>query len=346
MVINGNGQGQVAGLFLLAHETSINISHMLSIFKKINPDSENIDVIFTDKDFSERNALSEVFPKAKLLLCFFHTLKTFKSKVTCSNMGLSGEERKEAPRILQNIAYASDEIEYEKYYALLLNMKNDELSNYFQTNWHPIRYEWVRGFIKSERTFNITTTNNLESLNAKIKQVVVRNSDLFSFFKDLIACLDSIHSEQKQRAINLVLKQSTSYVEGSGEKFYESRLTPYAWKLVEEELKAACKLQFCFEANAEINCCECTFYKNASLPCRHIFFKRRELEIPITCDTLVPERYSREYHFTSYTVPCVPLHSTSSVISLPAPKKTKILSKQEKYKMAQELCNEIIQSIA
>uniref|UniRef100_A0A8D9AW04 Protein FAR1-RELATED SEQUENCE 6 n=1 Tax=Cacopsylla melanoneura TaxID=428564 RepID=A0A8D9AW04_9HEMI len=39
MVINGNGQGQVAAVFILAHETSANLIKMLDIFKTTNPDT-------------------------------------------------------------------------------------------------------------------------------------------------------------------------------------------------------------------------------------------------------------------------------------------------------------------
>lgn len=79
--INGN-QGQWAALFLLAHVTSANISKMLLIFRQRNVISEATKVIFTDKDFSEREAIRQIFPHVNLLLCFFHTLKTFRSKMT------------------------------------------------------------------------------------------------------------------------------------------------------------------------------------------------------------------------------------------------------------------------
>lgn len=82
MVIKDNGQGQVAALFLLAHVTSANISKMLLIFRQRNVISEATKVIFTDKDFSEREAIRQIFPHVNLLLCFFHTLKTFRSKMT------------------------------------------------------------------------------------------------------------------------------------------------------------------------------------------------------------------------------------------------------------------------
>uniref|UniRef100_A0A8D8QF81 Zinc finger SWIM domain-containing protein 3 n=1 Tax=Cacopsylla melanoneura TaxID=428564 RepID=A0A8D8QF81_9HEMI len=349
MVVNGNGQGQVAGIFLLAHETKINISHMLNIFRNMNPKSQDIKVIFTDKDFTERDALRIVFPNASLLLCFFHTLKTFKTKVTCAKMGLSGEVRKEALHILQQIAYSRDEIEYGKNRTLLLNLNINQLTEYYESNWHPIRYEWVRGFIKLETTFNITTTNHLESLNQKIKQVVVRNSNLLTFFKDLMVILKTINHEQKQRAINLAIKKSTQFEKGTLEDFYESKLTPYAWKQVAVEIEAASKLEFCFEASASVDCCGCSFFKNTSLPCRHIFFKRGDAGLELAADTIIPQKYTREYHYDSYTknsLPSTSVPSPTQIRSLPPPESTRALSKQEKYKKAVAVGNEIANILA
>lgn len=74
--------------------------------------------------------------------------------------------------------------------------------------------------MKANKTFNLTTTNHLESLNNKIKQVVVKNSNLLAFFKDLVTCLKSIHQEQKQKAINLVIKKATYFEEGSVENLF------------------------------------------------------------------------------------------------------------------------------
>ncbi|XP_026683988.1 uncharacterized protein LOC113470044 isoform X2 [Diaphorina citri] len=76
-----------------------------------------------------------------------------------------------------------------------------ELICYYNTFWHSKRYEWVRGFMKSMKTYNITTTNHLESLNQKIKQVVIRKSSLLPFFEDLLTCFKSIHLEQKSKAM-------------------------------------------------------------------------------------------------------------------------------------------------
>uniref|UniRef100_A0A8D8YXM5 Zinc finger SWIM domain-containing protein 3 n=1 Tax=Cacopsylla melanoneura TaxID=428564 RepID=A0A8D8YXM5_9HEMI len=345
MVINGNGQGQVAAVFILAHETSVNIIKMLEIFKTKNPDTSKIEIIFTDKDFSERNALQYVFPSAVLLLCFFHTLRTFQRNVANEKMGLKAENRKKALSVLEKIAYSTNEIEYEKNYEELIQLGFKELLSYYNTNWHPIRYEWVRGFMKSIKTFNITTTNHLESLNQKIKQVVERNSSLQSFFEDLLTCLSSIHTEQKHKAINLIVKTSHDYEKGSIEDFYSTQLTPYAWKLVAEELKQSRIMLFCMESNSCTISCECVLFKNTNLPCRHIFFKRIEMGSPITAKELIPTKYTREELFKNYcgdnTVH--PMDDAESqfatVSSLPSHERT--LSKQEKYKTAMLHCQDI-----
>ncbi|KAI5754424.1 hypothetical protein M8J77_008516 [Diaphorina citri] len=346
MVINGNGQGQVAGLFLLSHETSENISVMLNIFKKVNIEaSTNLQTVFTDKDFAERHAIREVFPAASLLLCFFHTLKTFRTKVTSEKMNLTNVERKKALAALEKIAYSKNEVEYEKNYNNLINLKCEKLNNYYNENWHEIRYEWVRGFMKTNKTFNVTTTNHLESLNNKIKQVVVKNSNLLDFFKDLVTCLESIHHEQKQKAINLVIKKATYFEEGSVEKFFHSKLTPFAWNQIAGEIESVKKMEFCFEASATIDSCGCIFFQNTTLPCRHILFKRKESGILAT-EEIIPKKYTRECLYNTFGNGAHPFGtpSTSTLVnlsSLPTPHPKRCLTKQEKFKKTMEVCNDI-----
>ncbi|KAI5755526.1 hypothetical protein M8J77_017739 [Diaphorina citri] len=158
-----------------------------------------------------------------------------------------------------------------------------------------------------------------------------------------IEALDSIHGEQKSRAINMVLKQSTEHEKGSIEEYYESCLTPYAWNLVCGEIEAAKNMAFCFEATASPETCGCSFFINTSLPCRHIFFKRSDAGLPLAAGILIPLRFSKEKHMSLYSCNLDRNEEppTCTITSLPMPKKTKIMNKQEKYKKAMELFGDI-----
>lgn len=69
MSINGNNEGDVAGVFLLENESTEAINLMIRYCKEENPCWCLTNVILTDKDISERNALMQQLPDVKLLLC-------------------------------------------------------------------------------------------------------------------------------------------------------------------------------------------------------------------------------------------------------------------------------------
>ena len=69
LVEDGNGQSEVAAVFLLLEETEQSIKSMLGSFKK---------QLMTDKDMLERDVLSNEFPSAELTICLFHTFRSFR----------------------------------------------------------------------------------------------------------------------------------------------------------------------------------------------------------------------------------------------------------------------------
>lgn len=150
LVINVNGQGEVAASFLLANETGANLRQMCQIFKSNNEKWNDIQSITTDKDFTERHAFKAEFPCADLLLCLFHTLKTFKRNITIDRMSISSSIRNECLVLLQKMAFSEGERDYTIHYEALKNLKVDKVLNYFNDNWHNISVEWIKGLIKEK----------------------------------------------------------------------------------------------------------------------------------------------------------------------------------------------------
>ena len=54
---------------------------------KVTKNGKNC-VIMADKDISERDVLKRCFPNASVLICLFHTLRSFRREVTCDKMGI------------------------------------------------------------------------------------------------------------------------------------------------------------------------------------------------------------------------------------------------------------------
>ena len=82
MCVDGNGEGVIVALWIVANEEKVTIEELTNIFKKYN-DTSGVQVVVADKDMVERDVISEKIPNASLRLCLFHTLCTFRRENNC-----------------------------------------------------------------------------------------------------------------------------------------------------------------------------------------------------------------------------------------------------------------------
>jgi len=87
-----------------------------------------------DKDIGERDAIKQCLPDTRVLICLFHTLRSLQREVSCSKMGITGGQRSLCPELLQKMAYASSEEEYEELHTQLATDAPNEIVKYFDTN--------------------------------------------------------------------------------------------------------------------------------------------------------------------------------------------------------------------
>ena len=100
LVIDGNGLSEIIGLFLVEEESKEVISSIINNFKEKNEAWSKTAVIMSDKDFTERESFSSCFPDAKLLICLYHALHSFRREVTCEKMSISSAERNRVLEII------------------------------------------------------------------------------------------------------------------------------------------------------------------------------------------------------------------------------------------------------
>ena len=87
LVEDGNGGSEIVAAFMLTEETKVLISKIMDFFKKHNPQWTSICVLMSDKDMIERDTLAKFFPDSQLLICLFHTFRSFRREITIDKMG-------------------------------------------------------------------------------------------------------------------------------------------------------------------------------------------------------------------------------------------------------------------
>ena len=206
MIVDGNGESEIVCLWLTQFEDKETITELVQEFKKHNSNWSLTQGIMSDKDMTERIVLSEQFPQSKLLICLFHTLRTMRREISAEKLGISQGERSMCLEILLKMVYARNEEEYSKLYDELKNAAPQRVVEYFDSNWHSIRHEWLDGLKNASCNFMNRTNNRVESINQKLKSVISRYSGITLFFQDLMKCLNTLRIERDHRALEITMK--------------------------------------------------------------------------------------------------------------------------------------------
>lgn len=104
---------------------------MIQHFKEKNSAWTKTKSVVTEKDLKERHIFAKELPDAQLILCLFHTLKTFRTTVKTQKMNINAAERENCLKFLQKLVYSKDEEEYQTNYEQFLNFKPDKVIEYF-----------------------------------------------------------------------------------------------------------------------------------------------------------------------------------------------------------------------
>ena len=119
---------EVVAVCLLVQEDTSSMTWMIDAFKKHNQEWEKILVIMADKDTGERDVLKQCIPNASVLICLFHTLRSFRREITCEKMGISSGQRSMCLELLQKMCYAYSEMEYNDLYSQLQSCTPKDVS--------------------------------------------------------------------------------------------------------------------------------------------------------------------------------------------------------------------------
>jgi len=93
-----------------------------------------------DKDMKERTVLKSLFPDLYLVICLFHTLRTFNREIAFDKLGITPNQRDMSKHIFEKLCYSKNETEYMQIYTDFINseLTLHQIIIYFNTNWHNI----------------------------------------------------------------------------------------------------------------------------------------------------------------------------------------------------------------
>ncbi len=102
--------------------------------------------------------------------------------------------------MIQNMVYAHLDETYNGLHNQFVKDCTREVVQYFDSNWHCIRKEWVIGLKYSCGSFLNTTNNRLESINGKLKQIITKRSSLEEFITQFFIILCALRTERDHKA--------------------------------------------------------------------------------------------------------------------------------------------------
>lgn len=307
---DANGMSEIISICLLVQEDADTMKWMVNAFKKLNLDYQKVRAIMADKDIGEREVLKQCFPNTTVLICLFHTLRSFRREINCEKMGITAGQRNACLELIQKICYAHSEAEYMDLFTQLQSSAPKEVFSYYKDNWHPIRNEWVLGMKSNCGTFLNFTNNRLECINGKLKQVINRYSSLELFIEQFFIILTTLRTERDHKAAIMFQKVKViPFSENTPEYQYSKLLTSYATQYVLKQMELAKTVKdiieedCCFavqtsEGRKEVSIsnCQCIFNSSMHLPCRHIFALRKKLNKPLFCHDFCDPRWTADYY--------------------------------------------------
>lgn len=208
LCVDGNGETEIISLFVCVSESGLAIGSMIDVFKETNKSWSKTLVIVGDKDFADRMVYKEKFPDAELQICLWHVLIAFKREITPVKRNITKSQRDEVLEILELLVYSRSAEEYDNLYKKLMDLELDEVSQYFNVNWHNIRNEWTLYERNQHSNYLNTTNNRSESLNRNFKSISCRYANLAIFFENLLITISVLASEKNIRAVRSTMKRT------------------------------------------------------------------------------------------------------------------------------------------
>ena len=201
LAFDSSRQGRVVAFALLSNEDQEHVQAAFEEFKLRNSSCINeTQTVLVDKQLTEIQSVSNIFLKARILLCKVHTERNF--KLLAKECDFHGNQLQEILKRGQSIdSVRSDLLEIlygllksrsirslEDGFALFLADPrfSDTFKSNFRQNWWNIKEMWAECHRKNVLNFDIGDTNHIENKNREIKQ------HFQSKFPSMLDCIQNL----------------------------------------------------------------------------------------------------------------------------------------------------------
>ena len=316
-----------------------------------------------DKDLSIINVLKCKLPNAKILLCKFHVMKYIKKKI--SDLDCKNIERQELGELIQKIIDSRSQEHYDALHEKLQNYSPDFVE-YVNKNWHTCQELWVIHYRSSLRTHGNNTNNKIEFHNQKLKNYLSKYMNLPQAIEHLYKFLDDTYSRSSfNRYANLKTKIDVRNTDKDIIQ-YSLLCNSKAFQIVNDEYRILDSMKFETEKENEsykvkymvkgssfdisvsksMDECSCLTFCNFGLPCRHIFACRKQFKSTVYDESLIPDRWRKEFEKQDGTEPVFAVQTSTIVNKSSLKNSHQPKSVIEKFNKAYDLCRDIAQFLS
>ena len=235
-------------------------------------------------------------------------MQIFRRTIKTDEIDITKQQRDQYLLYLQKLIYSSSEEHYQIIYTDFCKIAPSNVLDYFNSNWHHIRNEWVKGFMTA--SFGNATNNRIESFNQKLKSFVEKYSYMTPFMNGFFPFIQVLQNERDSKVVNRFAKHPTFYMDAVQQAYYDY-LTPFAYKHVDAQIQSCSNVLHLTKISDEIysiktmtgvtkyetsiTSCSCVDFESMGLPCRHILKVRSVERLPLFDSTLCNSRWSLDY---------------------------------------------------
>ena len=223
----GSAAGAIPlGVFVVSDESTSTIAAGLNLLKSVMPSGAfygrgcetGPELILTDEQAAQREALRQVWPGTRQLLCLFHYLQRWWRWLWEKKQGIDLEDRKDIMQLVRKLVYASTPLELSEIYHDITNNPTSLISLY------PNVEERIRDMRQKEEEWALTYRSDLTTRG---KHTNNYSEASMRILKDRIF--------ERTRAYNTV--QMFHYLSTTLELYFEKRLLDIAHNRPSPHLK-------------------------------------------------------------------------------------------------------------